>query len=134
MKPFLALLLTFSFAATSLLAQTTKTQTIKGKVIDHVTGQPLAGAIVLIKDSYPSIGAYTDQNGEYRIPRVLTGKYALQCSFLGYQMEVEKNLRLNNLEELKVDFKLTSYCDKEKNYSIKSEKASELYSFSCEND
>ena len=108
MKPFITLLLTISFTATSLLAQTTKTQTIKGRVIDQATGQPLVGATVLIKDSNPAIGTFTGENGEYRLPKVLVGKYSLLCSYSGYQKEIEYDLVVTSSKELTVNFEMNS--------------------------
>lgn len=60
----LALLFTCTLLPYFLLAQSF-TQTIRGKVIDKDTQQPLIGATVTIKDSTPLIGSQTDAFGNY---------------------------------------------------------------------
>ncbi|MCL5020518.1 MAG: carboxypeptidase-like regulatory domain-containing protein, partial [Bacteroidetes bacterium] len=55
---------------------------IRGKVLDRETKEPLPGATVLVKGT--SIGASSDLNGEYRIPVVQTGNQSLTVSYVGY--------------------------------------------------
>ncbi|MFQ5604822.1 MAG: carboxypeptidase-like regulatory domain-containing protein [bacterium] len=56
---------------------------INGSVRDAETGDPLPGANVLLQGT--AIGAATDLDGEYRIPRVSPGNYTLVVSFIGYK-------------------------------------------------
>lgn len=66
---------------TSLIAQSTVK--ITGRVIDEESGQPLAGANVLVEGT--GYGAVTDENGLYRIEDLFVGEYTLQASYLGYE-------------------------------------------------
>ena len=65
-------------AAPTLLA----TGTIKGKVFDKDTKDPLPGATILIKGS--SVGAPTDLNGMYSIPNAPSGDQTIEVSYIGY--------------------------------------------------
>jgi outer membrane cobalamin receptor len=56
---------------------------IHGRVVDEETGQPLAGANVLVQGT--GYGAVTDENGMYRIEDLFVGEYSLQASYLGYE-------------------------------------------------
>lgn len=59
------------------------TQTIRGKITDADTGQPLAGATVQIIEN--QTGAVTDSFGNYRLENISVGRYRLQASYIGYQ-------------------------------------------------
>ena len=50
-----------------LMANTTKTQEVKGKVIDKITGAPIEGVTVSLNDTKTPIGTITDENGEFRL-------------------------------------------------------------------
>ena len=56
---------------------------ITGKVIDKATGEPIAGATIMVLDL--KMGAATDVNGEYFILNVPPGTYTLTISMLGYE-------------------------------------------------
>ncbi|MDX1701934.1 MAG: carboxypeptidase-like regulatory domain-containing protein, partial [Melioribacteraceae bacterium] len=56
--------------------------TIKGKVTDSVTGNPLIGANVILNGS--SLGAATNLEGEYVIYNVPPGDHVLRFSYIGY--------------------------------------------------
>lgn len=67
---------------TSILSQQ-KTGTIKGKIIDTETFEPLIGVNVLIE--YTSLGAATDVEGNFIITKVPSGHYKLVISYVGYE-------------------------------------------------
>ncbi|MEZ4702401.1 MAG: TonB-dependent receptor [Rhodothermales bacterium] len=56
---------------------------IRGVVTDKSTGEPLPGASVFIEGT--TLGAATNEEGEYQIPRVSAGSYVLSASYIGYQ-------------------------------------------------
>jgi len=56
---------------------------IRGAVIDRHTGEPLAGANVVLVGT--SRGAATDKDGQFEIPRVRDGVYTIDASMLGYK-------------------------------------------------
>lgn len=59
-------------------------QTVRGRVLDEVSNQPIPGANVIIPGSDPLIGASTDPDGRFRIERVPIGRHNFQITFLGY--------------------------------------------------
>jgi len=86
-KTILSFLLTFAF--TCLFAQD---GVIRGFVFDKETGEPIIFTNVVIEGT--SMGAATDIDGLYVIPKVPYGKHTLVCSFVGYEKAtVEVDLR-----------------------------------------
>jgi hypothetical protein len=80
--------------------QETLTQTIRGKVIDHDTQQPLPGATVLITNSDPQKGTSTDVEGNFRLKQVPVGRKDIQVSYVGYEKKTLRNLILKSGKEL----------------------------------
>ena len=58
------------------------TGTIKGKVMDRETREPLPGATILVRGT--SIGAATNIRGEYTIPVAPAGDQTLVVTYVGY--------------------------------------------------
>lgn len=54
------------------------TQVVHGTIIDKQSESPLVGAAVQIKESSPLLGAVADENGNFEIKNVPTGRYTLQ--------------------------------------------------------
>src|ERR1700761_3018698 len=67
-----------SFALSPLLAQT-----IRGKVFDSHTGEPLIGATVTLEPAHLTTTVQLD--GSFVFHRVPTGKYTVVASTVGYQ-------------------------------------------------
>jgi Ca-activated chloride channel family protein len=55
---------------------------IKGTITDAANGEPLIGASVVIEGT--TLGALTDLDGKYAIPRVEPGAYTLRVTSVGY--------------------------------------------------
>ncbi|HNO10931.1 MAG TPA: carboxypeptidase-like regulatory domain-containing protein, partial [bacterium] len=66
--------------------------TIKGKVLDAVGKQPLAGVSVRIVGS--TTGAISDINGVYTISGLSENVYKLQLDYIGYQSHFETDIRV----------------------------------------
>jgi TonB-dependent receptor len=81
MKRFTLFLLLFALIPGMLFAA--GNGTIKGVVKDAVTGDPLPGAAVLVKEKF--LGTYTDQNGDYVLNNVPAGSNAVTVTYLGYK-------------------------------------------------
>ena len=69
--------------ATPVTAQTPATGQVAGVVADSASGQPLSGAQVNVVGT--TLGAQTNAEGRYTIPRVPAGTYTLQVRRLGFQ-------------------------------------------------
>jgi hypothetical protein len=64
--------------------------TIKGKLLDAETKAPLIGANVSIMNTM--MGAATDLEGNFVIPNVPVGSYALKFSYMGYETMVKTDV------------------------------------------
>ena len=62
-----------------------ETGTIKGVVIDTITGDRLPGATIAIKKQ--SLGTYANANGEFILNNVPAGSNTLTISYLGYKTQ-----------------------------------------------
>ncbi|WP_298707876.1 TonB-dependent receptor [Chitinophaga sp.] len=88
-----------SFLTTAAVAQSTSA--VSGQV-KSATGQPLSDAAVTIQGT--NAGAYTKNDGRFRIGSLRPGKYTLIVSMLGYTRQ-EQSIQLGNTE-LKIDIVL----------------------------
>jgi outer membrane cobalamin receptor len=79
--------------------------TIKGKVADAQTGEPLVGAVVSIGAS--AQGTVVKLDGTFQINNVPAGAYALEVSYIGYTTGVEK-ITLADNESKVINFSLSS--------------------------
>ena len=68
---------------TGLLARQDFTQTIRGTVVDDVTGFPLIGANVILLNSDPLVGTITDLNGVFELNGIPVGRQSLEISYIG---------------------------------------------------
>lgn len=76
----------FLFLFFTIALQTFSQRTIKGKIIDEVTQQPIAGGSVFISNT--SIGTVANRDGDFEINDIPPGKYDLVISSVGYQTNV----------------------------------------------
>ncbi len=96
------------FFALMTLAQSICAQTgiISGKVIDAKNGETLIGASIII-DENPTMGAATDIDGNFTIPKVPTGKHSLKVNYIGYQPKTELNVEVKANEITNLNLTLT---------------------------
>jgi TonB-dependent receptor len=73
------------FSFSSLFAQ--GSGTMKGRVVDSGTGEALPGAVVLLQPT--TLGAATDQQGNFKILNIPAGTYTARISFLGYAAQTQ---------------------------------------------
>jgi len=86
---FLVLLLLLAIPVFTF-AQTGK---VVGKVTDLETGEPLIGANVILVTT--SLGAATDENGEFIILNVPPGKYDIKARYIGYREKLIKGVNVS---------------------------------------
>jgi TonB-dependent receptor len=96
-------LLFFTFLFQSIILA--QTGTIKGRVLDKNTKEPLVFANVVIKGT--NKGAATDPKGEFIIRNVNAGKQVLAISYLGY-ISTDVDVTITVDEILKEDYYLDS--------------------------
>lgn len=81
-----------------------QTGTIKGKIIDAQTNEPLIGASVLIEGT--TNGAAADLDGNYIIRNVGAGTYTLIASYVAYQNATKAGIVVEGNDEMIIDFLL----------------------------
>jgi hypothetical protein len=97
---FLALFVPFLGFAQQL------TGTIKGKVVDKDSHQPLIGVNVLLVNSNPMRGAVTEADGSFRIEKVNVGRQSLRFSYMGYDELVVSELLVTSAKDLSVNIEM----------------------------
>lgn len=83
---------------------------IYGTVTDSVTGEPLAGATILIS-YYDNLKIKkdvngTDINGNYWLKKLQPGRYDLKFMYIGYSAELRKGIIVNSGSTIKLDVNL----------------------------
>jgi len=77
---------------------------VYGRVYDVKTGEGLAGANIVIKGTYK--GAAADLEGSYSITGVSSGYYDVECSMIGYTVQVAAGIVVVPGERLKLNFEM----------------------------
>ncbi len=63
----------------------TITQTVKGKVIDKITQEPIAGASIILLNTNPLKGTTTDLDGDFFLENVPVGRQSIEISMIGFE-------------------------------------------------
>ena len=81
--------LLFSVYAGSVWAQNADERFLRGKVYDADRLDPLPGATVQVYDSLGTFlgGGVTNEEGVFRVGKLLPQKYNLKISFMGYKQQ-----------------------------------------------
>lgn len=91
------LLALFTFIGFFASAQT---GILSGKVVDSKSGETLIGATVVI-DENSTLGASTDMDGNFTIPKIPAGKHHVKVRYIGYkEKQDEIEVRPNNVTNL----------------------------------
>jgi len=100
----LFLLIAFSgFATKNAEAEkeSVKTVSLSGQVLDHITGEALAGVKVVVEGAEES--SYTDFDGNFSFTNLLPGSYKLSASYISYEKsDVEVSLEETEKVEVKL--------------------------------
>ncbi|MBS2098286.1 TonB-dependent receptor [Carboxylicivirga linearis] len=95
MKKGLVLIAVLTFIMNGIWGQELS-QSIKGRVLDADTHQPLPGVNVILIGSTPPIGTVTDFNGNYELPDIPLGRQRVQFSFMGYDPTIFNELEIRS--------------------------------------
>lgn len=95
--------LCLTLLAASLTAVSADAATIKGKIIDRVTGEPLIGASVICDAG--KAGAFADTEGVYTLS-LSEGKHTITVSYLGYVDTTSEITAGSRNETMMLDFQL----------------------------
>ena len=93
-------------------------KTIKGKVVDKDTKQPIFGVNVYILNSNPPQDATTIEDGSFKIEKVNVGRRSLRFTYIGYEdasvnellvssgketfLNIEMQEKINSIKEVEV--------------------------------
>ncbi|MDX5420030.1 MAG: carboxypeptidase-like regulatory domain-containing protein, partial [Hymenobacteraceae bacterium] len=99
-------------------------QTVRGKIIDKESQEPLIGATVAILTTDPAMGTTTDANGTFRLDKVPVGRHTLRITYLGYEEQVLPELLLGSGKELVLNIGLSESFKKLQEVVISAEQQS----------
>lgn len=77
---------------------------IEGQVMDHTSGESIAGAEVRIENS--SKKTYTDFDGNFKFEALEPGTYNLIISYISYDKSLLEDIELNSGEVQEIHVKL----------------------------
>ncbi|WP_090151330.1 TonB-dependent receptor [Dyadobacter soli] len=104
MKKFI---LTLMAGAVSALAFAQPAQTVKGRVVDTESQQPVIGANVIVTSVTPIIGGVTDTEGNFRIEKVPVGRHSFKITSIGYDDAFVQEINVGSGKEVELNVKLT---------------------------
>jgi len=82
-------------------------QNIRGKITDSESEATLPGAMVMVEDVQPIIGATTDENGNFSLEKVPVGRHKIVVRLLGYQEAILNNVLVGSAKEVILNIGLT---------------------------
>lgn len=86
------------------------TQTVRGHIIEKVTGQAIVGATVVVLDSLGSakgtLGAISDKNGDFRIIGVPIGRRTVRVRMMSYREQLLSNIIVSSGKEFILEIAL----------------------------
>jgi hypothetical protein len=80
------------------------TQTVRGRVVDKDSGQPIPGVNIYIAS--PMIGTVTDLNGDFRLKDIPVGRHHLEVSCMGFEGKSLPSLVVYSGKETVLTFEL----------------------------
>jgi hypothetical protein len=83
--PLIILILTILLFVQNVFSSEIITQSVRGRVTDRQTLQPLPGANIIIAGSEPLLGVASDHNGYFEIRHVPVGRVDVRVTYLGYR-------------------------------------------------
>ena len=96
----------------------TPTQTIKGKIVDLDSKQPLAGATIFLADSTLGIGAMSDAEGNFRLEKVPVGRQIIRAQYLGYENYFSPDVIVTSGKEVELFVQMREQIINEKTVTI----------------
>ena len=80
---------------------------IRGRVVDSTSKDPLAGANVLVLPVGSGRGTMTNENGEFVLPNLMTGRYNVKVSYMGYASTTIQDIDVSPGGTTEILFSLT---------------------------
>ena len=83
------------------------TQSLRGRVIDKDTRQPIPGVnVILMDDSVNLTGTTSDFDGRYTLEKLSIGRHSVQFTFIGYSPQFTNNIIVNSGRQTILDVEL----------------------------
>lgn len=89
----------------TLISVAQNTGIVKGRIYDPISNEPVPFANVVVQNT--TIGASSDEDGNYEIGGLKPGLYNLQCSFVGYKPYTAFEVQVSNARAAIVDIPLS---------------------------
>src|SRR5215217_4407628 len=105
MKKYFFSLIAAAFGVAAFAQQ--PTQTVKGRIVDTESQQPVIGANVIITSLNPIQGGVTDTEGNFRIPQVPVGRHSIKVTTLGYDDAFLQEISVGSGKEVELNLRLT---------------------------
>ena len=102
---FRRLIMLFVVVVGGLLSQSVVAQTVKGRVTDAITGEPLIGAAVQVVE-LQGVGGLTNMDGEFNINVTQSGRYTIRTSYVGYEPNVMKEVLVAGSKDVMLEITL----------------------------
>ncbi len=99
------LLISFLFLSLGLQAQDNG-QTVRGRVMDKETKQPLIGVSVFVQGSDPMIATASDFEGNFELKNVPLGRQTVSAQYMGYNPFSTKDLIITAAKEVYLEIEL----------------------------
>jgi hypothetical protein len=75
------------------------TQTLRGTIVAQHVETPLSDASVILLNTVPLTGTYTDENGNFKLEKVPVGTHTLRITYMGYKELTIPNIMVNSGKE-----------------------------------
>jgi hypothetical protein len=83
-----------------LAASAQRLQRVRGTVADKESKATLPGVTVVITDLTPTLGAVSDENGQFAIDSVPVGKHNILLSYMGYESRTLTGILVTSAKEV----------------------------------
>ncbi|MBS1560849.1 MAG: TonB-dependent receptor [Bacteroidetes bacterium] len=98
----------FPFLLQAQDSTTTRSQTVRGTVLDAVSNAPLQGVTVAVMEGEKATqGAITDKTGSFKIKNVRLGRRVLRITAIGYEPYINDNVLVTAGKEVVLNVQLT---------------------------
>jgi hypothetical protein len=108
--------------AATMLATAQPVQTIKGRVVDSESQQPVVGAHVIITSLNPVEGGATDADGNFRIEKVPIGRHSLKITCMGFDNSFLQEVNVGSGKEVELNIRLAESFQKLNEVVVKAQK------------
>ncbi len=111
-----ALLLSFTLFSQAV----TLTQTLKGVVIDHLSGYGIAGVTVRLESGSRSFSAISDSAGNFKLLNIPIGRQQLRATVIGYEEASLQALEVTSSKEVVVEIRLKERVNRLEEITVRS--------------